>query len=254
MKARIRFAKTGAMRFVGHLDISRFFQKAFRRTGLPLSYSEGSSPHILLTFASPLSVGMTSEGEYMDIVLAGEIPLGELWGKLSAELVDGLAVTDIVRLKEDAKTPMAILRAASYQISPGRCDPALWAYMTKSAQELLAEEKILMLKKSKKGEREVDIRPLICDLYADGEERIMMTTAAGSTAHLKPELVVTALAGKAASSAGCGPESLPAADTLNFRFHRTDLLGVDPQILKPGEPRTDEPLESLIALDKQSEA
>ena len=82
----------------------------------------------------------------------------------------------------------------------------------------------------------------------------MITTAAGSTAHLKPELVLTALAEKAALSAGHGPESLPTADTLNFRFHRTDLLGVDPLILKPGEPRTDEPLESLIALDKQSEA
>lgn len=254
MKARIRFAKTGAMRFVGHLDISRFFQKAFRRTGLPLSFSGGYSPHILLTFASPLSVGMTSEGEYMDIVLAEEVSASELRERLRAELVDGLAVTDIVRLREDAKTPMAILRAASYQISPGRCDPDLWIRMTESVRELLTDDRIIMLKKSKKGEREVDIRPLICDLYAEGEESIMMTTAAGSTAHLKPELVLTALAEKATLSAGHGPESLPAADTLNFRFHRTDLLGVDPRILKPGEPRTDEPLESLIVLDKQSEA
>lgn len=57
MKIRIKFAKTGVMKFVGHLDVMRYFQKAIRRAELPIAYSEGFSPHMLLSFASPLGVG-----------------------------------------------------------------------------------------------------------------------------------------------------------------------------------------------------
>ena len=58
MKIRIKFAKTGVMKFVGHLDVMRYFQKAIRRAELPIAYSEGFSPHMLLSFASPLGVAM----------------------------------------------------------------------------------------------------------------------------------------------------------------------------------------------------
>ena len=64
MKIRIKFAKTGVMKFVGHLDVMRYFQKAIRRAELPIAYSEGFSPHMLLSFASPLGVGISSTGEY----------------------------------------------------------------------------------------------------------------------------------------------------------------------------------------------
>ena len=70
MKIRIKFAKTGVMKFVGHLDVMRYFQKAIRRAELPIAYSEGFSPHMLLSFASPLGVGISSTGEYFDMVLA----------------------------------------------------------------------------------------------------------------------------------------------------------------------------------------
>ena len=69
MKIRIKFAKTGVMKFVGHLDVMRYFQKAIRRAELPIAYSEGFSPHMLLSFASPLGVGISSTGEYFDMVL-----------------------------------------------------------------------------------------------------------------------------------------------------------------------------------------
>ena len=71
MKIRIKFAKTGVMKFVGHLDVMRYFQKAIRRAELPIAYSEGFSPRMLLSsFASPLGVGISSTGEYFDMVLA----------------------------------------------------------------------------------------------------------------------------------------------------------------------------------------
>ena len=67
MKVRIKFAKSGAMRFIGHLDVMRFFQKAIRRAGIDVAYSEGFSPHQIMSFAAPLGVGLCSNGEYMDI-------------------------------------------------------------------------------------------------------------------------------------------------------------------------------------------
>ena len=122
MKIRIKFSKTGAMRYVGHLDTMHYFQKAFRRTGLKIAFSKGFSPHMLLTFASPLSIGMTTSGDYLDIVLDEELPADQVLSRINEQLSEGFKALQAVRLREEAKTPMALLRAASYQIYPSCID------------------------------------------------------------------------------------------------------------------------------------
>ena len=67
LKIRIKFRKQGSMKFVGHLDMMRYFQKAMRRADVKIRYSEGFSPHQIMSFAAPLGVGITSNGEYLDI-------------------------------------------------------------------------------------------------------------------------------------------------------------------------------------------
>ena len=67
MKIRIKFRKYGTMKFIGHLDVMRYFQKAIRRAEVNIRYSEGFSPHQIMSFAAPLGVGITSKGEYVDI-------------------------------------------------------------------------------------------------------------------------------------------------------------------------------------------
>ncbi len=67
MRIRIKFRKFGVMRFVGHLDIMRYFQKAMRRANIDIAYTEGFSPHQIMSFAAPLGLGLTSDGEYLDI-------------------------------------------------------------------------------------------------------------------------------------------------------------------------------------------
>ena len=67
MRLRIKFRKYGPVRFIGHLDVMRFFQKAIRRAGIDVAYSGGFSPHQIMSFASPLGVGLESDGEYLDI-------------------------------------------------------------------------------------------------------------------------------------------------------------------------------------------
>ena len=242
MKIRIRFAKTGAMRYVGHLDTMHYFQKAFRRTGLKLSFSQGFSPHMLLTFASPLSIGMTTEGDYLDIVLCGEQDPKEVLTLLNAQLCEGFKALDAVRLREEAKTPMALLRAAEYLVTAPSKDSAAADQVFNEAQALMNEEHVPVLKKTKKGERKEDIRPLIYELNQtegpDGIPALHIICASGSIEHLKPELILQVLAERA----GILKEPL-------WHFHRQELFGVDPRILKPGDPLKDHKLESFMKLD-----
>ena len=74
MKIRIKFRKYGALKFVGHLDMMRYFQKALKRAGIDMKYSEGFNPHMIMSFAAPLGVGVTSTGEYFDMELTATIP------------------------------------------------------------------------------------------------------------------------------------------------------------------------------------
>ena len=102
MRVRIRFEKTGIMRYVGHLDLMRFFQKAVKRSNLPIRYSEGFNPHQIMSFASPLGVGLTSEGEYMDIDLKEQVDAASALKALNDNMVEGLDGR-MVSTSEDAK-------------------------------------------------------------------------------------------------------------------------------------------------------
>ena len=115
MKARIKFKKYGALRFIGHLDVMRFFQKAIRRAHIPIAYTGGYSPHMIMSFANPLGIGITSEGEYFDIELKESISSAEAVSRLNAVMVEGIEVLSFRQIAEEKKmTGMAIVAAADY--------------------------------------------------------------------------------------------------------------------------------------------
>ena len=116
MKIRIKFRKYGIMKFIGHLDIMRFFQKAVRRSGIDICYSEGFSPHQIMSFAAPLGVGVTSDGEYLDIEVHTSKSTAESVAALNAAMVEGMEITGYVRLDDHAKTAMSLVSAADYEI------------------------------------------------------------------------------------------------------------------------------------------
>ena len=97
MKTRMRFVKCGSMKFIGHLDCMRFFQKAIRRAKWDVAYSKGYSPHQLMSFASPLGVGVTSDGEYIDVEFYSlpDLSLPDLVTYLNQFMTDEIFVTDI---------------------------------------------------------------------------------------------------------------------------------------------------------------
>ena len=123
MKVRIKFTKEGPMKFVGHLDTMRYFQKAIRRAELPIAFSGGYSPHMIMSFAAPLGVGVTSTGEYFDMELTVALPTDEICQRLNAQMVEGVRILS-ARQVEDGKASkaMSLVAAADYLVEfrPGK--------------------------------------------------------------------------------------------------------------------------------------
>lgn len=240
MKVRIRFTKTGPIRFVGHLDFMRYFQKALKRSGISCAYTKGFSPHMLLSFAAPLGVGEETTGDYVDVELAyrdmGELDDNELYRlkdiglendkmpeapesselikMLNAANVDGVTVTGMRRVgQKKADNAMALVHYADYEL-------LMTEWKIENLSEKLAEfwdqEEIIVHKKTKKSEIDTDIKKMVKSLRAEGDT-IYLTCATGSSSNLKPALLMEAFARKAGED----------YDPYGYRVTRTELYTED---------------------------
>lgn len=210
MKTRIRFVKTGATKFIGHLDCMRFFQKAIRRAKLDVAYSQGYSPHQLMSFASPLGVGITSDGEYLDVEfhVLPDMEKEALIRYINSYMTDEIFIKDIEIMPDYFKNSMALLNAADYMIVEKETGIFPADYREKWEQ-FLEKDEIVVLKKTKKSEKEVDIKPYILkastnlsDFAAQtGQEygelhcqysgnSLYLQLTSGSDVNIKPELVL----------------------------------------------------------------
>lgn len=197
LKVRIKYTKSGHLKFIGHLDVMRFFQKAVKRAGLDIAYSQGFSPHQLMSFAAPLALGVTSEGEYFDAEFNSLVSSAEFVRRFNEQMVDGMAVNDVILLPDNAKNSMSIVAGSDYHISILEKENDLnWETRKKRLLEvvpnLLKKDTIEVLRKTKKNEKVEDIKPGIFELSVD-EDKIYMMLATGSEYNLKPESVIEAL-------------------------------------------------------------
>ncbi len=211
MKARIKFRKYGVLRFIGHLDVMRFFQKLMRRADIPIAFTGGYSPHMIMSFASPLGIGLTSDGEYLDIELTAPVDSLEAVKRMNKECAEGIEVISIRQIPDEKKmTGMTILAAADYLVSVKEGTlPENWK---EGFSDFMAQKEIRVIKQTKRSEREVDIRPLIYRWEIRGES-IFLQLAAGSAENLKPDLVMeTFLSGSAV------PEG-----SVSFAYHRLEM-------------------------------
>lgn len=191
MKLRIKFKKYGSIRFIGHLDVMRFFQKAIRRAGIDVAYSQGFSPHQIMAFAAPLGVGITSNGEYMDIEVHSIVTCQDVKERLNQVSVPGIEVTSVKILPENAENAMASVAAASYTIRfrEGRAPET---DMEAILPQFLAKEQILITKETKRGSREVDLKQgIYCLSWENGV--LSMLVDASSGGNIKPVQVVEAI-------------------------------------------------------------
>ena len=173
MKIRIKFRKSGVMKFIGHLDIMRYFQKAMRRADIDICYSEGFSPHQIMSFAAPLGVGITSDGEYLDIEVHESKSTKEAMADLNATMVEGVEITGYVKLPDNAKTAMSLVAAADYKLffKEGYEVPFT---KTEAKQAILdyfiTPSEVLITKQTKKSEKIMDLKQLVYDFKVEGTE------------------------------------------------------------------------------------
>lgn len=149
---RCFYEKTGRAKYISHLDMNRCMQRAIKRSGLPLWYTEGFNPHIYLTFLQPLSLGFESRCEIMDFKMEEEVPLEEIKERLNDSLPEGIHVSRV-----------ALAGAKAKEIAFGVYD-ILFPEMASAeglVKELLGREPIEVVKKTKKGEKVIDLKPLI---------------------------------------------------------------------------------------------
>ena len=194
MKLRMRFGKEGIVKFIGHLDIMRYFQKAFRRANVDITYSQGYHPHPCLSFASPLGVGLESRGEYLDMEVNSFDDLEAMKNAVNAQMVEGIVVYSIRHLPDQAKNAMSIIAAADYEVGfREEMAPCETKQLKAAVESFMSRPEIRVIKKTKKSEREIDIRPLIYQMVVQENGKIFMQVAAGSATNLKPELVMQTL-------------------------------------------------------------
>ena len=163
--------------------------EAIRRAELPVAFSGGYSPHMIMSFAAPLGVGTTSLGEYFDMELTDTVPTKEIEERLNAVMADGVSVCS-ARQVEDVKasTAMALVAAADYfvQFREGKEPATSWR---EKLDGFLAQKEIIVTKKTKAQRKTIDIRPYIYEMRLDGEG-IFMQLASASSNYTKPELVM----------------------------------------------------------------
>ncbi|SHE65904.1 radical SAM-linked protein [Clostridium fallax] len=196
MKVRylIKFTKESDIKFISHLDLMRTIQRIIRRAELPIEYSKGFNPHMSLSIAQPLSVGVYSTGDYLDIVLTETLPNEEVKNILNNYTCKGikfLEVSNIEVVMNQKRVPqgMALIDAALYTIKIKYNNTSK---IEEEMKELLSKKEWVTVKKSKKGEKTVDIKPLVKEFkYWVKDECLIVNTliACGSRENLSADLL-----------------------------------------------------------------
>lgn len=158
MRARICFAKFGRLRFLGHLDVMRYFQHAIARSGVPIAYSQGFHPHMILSFAQPLALSVTSDGEYFDCELTEDMAPEEIVARLQGAMCDGFFIRNATALPPQEpntkkQTGMSQIAGAVYL-----CEEYAEHPMETEIRKLASEKSRLVVRPTKNGEKQVDVR------------------------------------------------------------------------------------------------
>jgi len=205
MRIRLYFSKNEKMRFTGHLDLHRAWERTFRRAGLPLAYSEGYNPRPKINLASALPLGYTSNAEVLDVLLTQELSLAEIKSRIQDALPPGIDLTGLEQVSKDVPALQAELVASEYLII--FLDP--YPSLDEDLMRITSQETLLRQRRGK----EYDLRPLIEEVHKlerddNGYQRISVRLSAREGATGRPDEVVSAF----------------GYDPLATRIHRTRLI------------------------------
>jgi radical SAM-linked protein len=200
MRVRITFSKTEAMRYTGHLDLHRAWERTFRRAGLPIAYSQGFHPQPKFSLAAALPLGFTSECELADVWLSEDVTLNEMRAALDHAAPPGIVIQALEPVADRSPALQTQVRSSCYQIT--LLDEV--ADIASRVANLLAAESLPRQRRGKP----YDLRPLVESLQLAEGNILLAQLAAREGATGRPEEVLSAL------------EILPEAT----RVHRVALL------------------------------
>lgn len=214
----IKYAKDERVRYISHLDFMRTFHRTARRSGLNMAYTSGFNPHPIMTVAMPLSVGVTSETEYMKIAFSEDYQEEEIKERLNSSFPKGLSVMAVKKI-EGKETEFAKINKVVYETEIECNDSSLF-----DDKEFMSNKSLVVMKKTKSGEKEADIRPYIYDFSAEKTDtdkmKVRMCIAAGNEYNLKVETVLAAM------------EKYTQGFKITFSCsHRVKILSDDKEIL-----------------------
>lgn len=218
-RLRITFVRGEAVKFISHLDMMRFWERAFRRAGLPVATSQGFHPHSRFALAAPMAVGVTGEAELMDVFLDEAVPLSEIVEQLSRQMVSGFEVVASEETDLDGPSLQALMRYSDYRVTVESDMPR---------EEIEARIRALMTAETLPWEhlrdgtlKQYDLRRQIDELRPESEEEgryvLRMRLQTDSNAAGRPEQVTKAL----------GFPDRPLA------IHRVELILGDPDRSRP---------------------
>ena len=184
-KVRAVFEKRGRAKYISHLDLNRCMQRTFKRSGLPVWYTEGFNPHIDIMFALPLSLGYESSVEIMDFNLTEEVPFEEVKEKLNKVMPEGIKIVKIYT----PETKHTAIKYADFKIT----FKGIGSELQSEFRRFMEQEQINTVKKTKrKGEKLIDLKPdikIISEEFQDGRFVLVLRLPAGTEKNINPSLV-----------------------------------------------------------------
>ncbi len=181
IKIRAVYEKRGRAKYISHLDLNRCMQRTFKRSGIPVWYTEGFNPHIYINFALPLSLGYESRCEIMDFNITEGVPFKELIESLNKAMPEGIFVSKIY----NPTTKHTAIKYADFKIT-------FSGDVAESFKNFMSRDQINTIKKTKKGEKEIDLKPdinVISLEETDGKTVLVLRLPAGTEKNLNPSLV-----------------------------------------------------------------
>ena len=181
---RIFFTKKDRAKYISHLDMTRLFQRAVRRSGIKMWYTEGFHPHLYMSFALPLSLGVESECESVDMKLESEISFEGVKELLNNVLPNGIEVYNV----DEPKMKANCIHSSKYTVKLNN-----FTSQKNNLQQFLERDVINAVKKGKTGEKNVNVKPLIFgyEIFESGNDIILgLNLASGNINTLNPQLLL----------------------------------------------------------------
>lgn len=221
MRYRVEYSKQREARFVSHLDTLKTMERVVRRGGVPIAFSEGFNPHPKIAFGSALAVGVTSDHEYLDLELSKDWAPERLKEALASGMPPGFAVGEVRRIADRVTALMSVINRADYllRITPSAL-PIQTAELSAYVGSFLARPEIVVERETKKGRKQVDLRPGIFGFSAEihnSDLIFRLTLQTGSSGNIRPEDVLGAFLNWAHLD----------ADITTARIHRLGLYIFD---------------------------